>query len=189
MHSTHIILVNLTDAIEAMETDDELRETAVAIAEDETERFYPSVFDSRALLEEGEDDDFPVPVVLSKNDQQIFEDYLLQVDQAQKNYAKGLMDRIKANTGSADLSQFLAKIFLSYDRTISMEEIEKNDWEWDVFNDTAWKVNIIADLMHGVYNIDSQFYDTYRGTALVPFLAQLKKTPNDWALVAFNCHS
>ncbi len=189
MHATHIILVNLSDAYDPEKTNEEMREIAIAIAEEETNCFYGHVYDSRNLLEEGEDDDFPVPVVLSKENWSLFEEYLLAVDKAQKQYAKFLMTRVKANTGTGDLCQLLNDTFLSHDRSITMEEIEKNNWEWDDCADTPWKLNIVADLMHGVYNIDSQFYDTYRGTALVPFLAQLKKTPNDWALVAFDCHS
>ncbi len=103
MYSTHIILVNLADVSTPEMTDEELRKAAIAIAEDETNCFYPSVFDFRSLLAEGEDDDFPVPVVLSKENWQLFEDYLLQVDCAQKQYAKFLMDRVKTNTGTGDL--------------------------------------------------------------------------------------
>ena len=189
MHSTHIILVNLADDYDPEMTNEEMRRVARWKAEEETERFFGSVFDSRHLLEEGEDDDFPVPVVLSKENWSLFEEYLLSVDKAQKQYAKFLMDRVRANTGTSDLCKLLNDIFLSHDRSCPMDIIEKNNWEWDAIADTPWKINIVADLMHGVYNIDSQFYDTYRGTALVPFLAQLKKTPDDWALVAFDYHS
>ena len=66
MHSTHIILVNLHDDIEEVESSNELRKYAIMKAENETDRFFGHVFDSRRLLKEGEDGDFPVPVVLSQ---------------------------------------------------------------------------------------------------------------------------
>ena len=188
MHSTHIILVNLAEDYDPEKSIEEMKEIAYWIANEETERFYGSVFDSRHLLEEGEDDDFPVPIVLSKENWSLFEDYLLSVDKAQKLYAKALMERVRANTGTSDLCKLLNDTFLSHDRSCPMDEIEKNHWEWDECADTPWEINIVADLMHGVYNFDSQFYDTHRGTSLVPFLTQLKKSPDDWALVAFNCH-
>ena len=53
---------------------------------------------------------------------------------------------------------------------------------------TAWALKQIANLIHGDYTFDSEFYDTSRGTALVPFIAQLKENPDEWALVQFDYH-
>ena len=188
MYSTHLVLVNLANAIESNASDEHLRKEALGIAEEETNCFYERVFDHRSLLEEGENEDFPVSVVLSKNDWPLFEDYLLRADKMQKNYARALMSRVIANNESSCLNMLLEDSFLSHDRTANADEIVKNGWEYDEIADTPWKLNIIAELMSGKYNIDSHFYDTYRETALVPFLANLKETPDNWALVAFSCH-
>lgn len=189
MNSTHLVLVNLANAIGSNASDEHLRKEAIGIAEEETNCFYERVFDHRSLLEEGEDEDFPVSVVLSKNDWQLFEDYLLRADKMQKDYARFLMSRITANNENFCFNLLLEDSFLSHDRTANADEIVKNGWEYDEYADTPWKLNTIAQLMSGKYNIDSHFYDPYRETALVPFLANLKETPDNWALVVFSCHS
>lgn len=59
MNSTHLVLVNLANAIGSNASDEHLRKEAIGIAEEETNCFYERVFDNRSLLEEGEDEDFP----------------------------------------------------------------------------------------------------------------------------------
>lgn len=191
MHSTHCILVNIPSAAEHYNntvsemTKAELKEMVIAYAESRTEDFYGWVYDGRELLDEA---DGYQPVIFSNENWSEFEDILLSVDSDQKNYAKEMLEYLKEEAGSTDVSDILSSLLLANDRTASRDSVDPDTWKWDYLNQGAYALKQIAHLIHGDYNFDSEFYDTYRGTALVPFIAQLKETPDDWALVQFDYH-
>ena len=188
MYSTHSILVNTTYAANAVDknlsemTKEEIREMVINYATEETECFYGPVFDSRSL-----DDD--QPVIFADDNWSLFEEILLAVDRDQKNYAKHMLSDLKEEAGSTDVSEILSNLLLANDRTANREDVDSNTWRFDFLNQGAWALKQIANLIHGDYTFDSEFYDTSRDTALVPFIATLKENPSEWALVQFEYHT
>ena len=93
MHATHSILVHVPSAVEedgrtlSDMSKEELTACVVEYAQKMTEPFYGPVFDSQDLLEEGEDEDYPSPVLFSKDNWAAFKDWLIMCDKAQKRYA------------------------------------------------------------------------------------------------------
>ena len=188
MYSNHVILVNTTNAADAAKknlsemTKEEIREMVINYATEETGCFYGPVFDSRSL-------DDNQPVVFADDDWSLFEEILLAVDRDQKNYAKHMLSYLKEEAGSTDVSEILSSLLLANDRTANREDVDSNTWRFDFLNQGAWALKQIANLIHGDYTFDSEFYDTSRGTALVPFIATLKENPSEWALVQFMYHN
>ena len=117
-----------------------------------------------------------------------FEEMLLAIDRDQKNYAKHMLGYLKEEAGSTDVSEILSNILLANDRTANREDVDSNTWRFDFLNQGAWALGQIAKMIHGDYNFDSEFYDTFRGTALIPFIDTLKEKPEEWALVQFDYH-
>ena len=191
MHATHSILVHVPSAVEedgrtlSDMSKEELTACVVEYAQKMTEPFYGPVFDSQDLLEEGEDEDYPSPVLFSKDNWAAFKDWLIMCDKAQKRYAAFLCNKIKEDSGSGDICTLIANDFLSYnsDDDIDFEEICRRS-----FRDVRWEIKTLANLFSGTYCFDSDFYNTYEGNAFVPYLRELKNEPDDWALVAFDCH-
>ena len=187
MHANHAILVNITDAIRNDEkkitemTKEELKERVINYAENYTDCFYGFVFDGRELLEDE-------PVLFASDNWDAFEEMLLDIDRDQKNYAKHMLDYLKEEAGSTDVSEILSNLLLANDRTANREDIDSHTWRFDFLNQGALALRQIANLIHGDYTFDSEFYDTSRGSALVPFIAKLKENPSEWALVQFDYH-
>ena len=188
MFSTHAILVNTTYASDAANknlsemTKEEIKEMVINYATNETECFYGPVFDCRDLVEDQ-------PVVFAADSWSLFEEILLAVDRDQKNYAKHMLNFLKREAGSTDVSEILSNLFLTRDRTADRDSVDPDTWSWDYLNIGAWALRQLAYLIHGEYIFDSEFYDTYRRTALVPFIATLKESPSEWALVQFVYHN
>lgn len=187
MHSIHAILVNITDAIRNDEkkitemTKEELKERVINYAENHIDSFYGFVFDGRELLEDE-------PVLFASDNWDAFEEMLLAIDRDQKNYAKHMLGYLKEEAGSTDVSEILSNLLLANDRTANREDVDSNTWRFDFLNQGAWALGQIAKMIHGDYNFESEFYDTFRGTALVPFIDTLKEKPEEWALVQFDYH-
>ncbi len=198
MHSIHAILVNIPYAADDAEknlsemTKEEIKEMVISYATEETERFYGTVFDSRELLDEEDceedNDECYLPVVLASEDWEGFEKILLDKDRCQKHEASWMLACLKKETGSTDVSAILKNLLLVNDRTANRDNVNPITWDYDSLNQGAWLLREIANLIHGDYTFDSCFYDTSRDTALVPFIAQLKENPADWALVQFDYH-
>ena len=127
MYSNHSILVNTTYAANAADknlsemTKEEIKEMVINYATEETERFYGPVFDSRSL-----DDD--QPVIFADDNWSLFEEILLAVDRDQKNYAKHMLDYLKEEVGSTDVSEILSSLLLANDRTANREDVDSNTW-------------------------------------------------------------
>ena len=187
MHSIHAILVNITDAIRNDEkkitemTKEELKERVINYAENHTDSFYGFAFDGRELLEDE-------PVLFASDNWDAFEEMLLAIDRDQKNYAKHMLGYLKEEAGSTDVSEILSNILLANDRTANREDVDSNTWRFDFLNQGAWALGQIAKMIHGDYAFESEFYDTFRGTALIPFIDTLKEKPEEWALVQFEYH-
>lgn len=79
-------------------------------------------------------------------------------------------------------------LLLANDRAASEDDVDPEAWKWDYLNQGAWALKQIASILHGDYIFESEFYDTDRKTALVPFIEQLKENPDDWALVQYEYH-
>ena len=107
MFSTHAILVNTTYASDAANknlsemTKEEIKEMVINYATNETECFYGPVFDCRDLVEDQ-------PVVFAADSWSLFEEILLAVDRDQKNYAKHMLNFLKREAGSTDVSEMTA---------------------------------------------------------------------------------
>lgn len=185
MFANHSILVNTTYAADAANKDlsemtkEEIKEMVINYATDETECFYGPVFDCRDLIDDQ-------PVVFAADNWPLFEEILLAVDRDQKNYAKHMLNYLKEETDSTDVSEILSKLLLANDRTADRDSVDSDTWRFDFLNQGAWALRQLANLIHGDYTFDSEFYDTSRRTALVPFIATLKENPNEWALVQFD---
>ena len=100
-----------------------------------------------------------------------------------------MLDYLKEEAGSTDVSEILSSLLLANDRTANREDVDSNTWRFDFLNQGAWALKQIANLIHGDYTFDSEFYDTSRDTAFVPFIATLKENPSEWALVQFEYHN
>ena len=127
-------------------------------------------------------------VIFADDNWSLFEEILLAVDRDQKNYAKHMLDYLKEEAGSTDVSEILSNLLLANDRTANREDVDSNTWRFDFLDQGAGALGQIAKMIHGDYNFESEFYDTSRGTALVPFIGKLKEAPNEWALVQFDYH-
>ncbi|MBR0421866.1 MAG: hypothetical protein IJI85_04725 [Clostridia bacterium] len=191
MYALHAILVNIPDVaktenknLETM-TQNEIKEMVIDYATEETECFYGPVFDNRWLLEEVKGYE---PVIFSREDWSYFEEMLLAVDRDQKNEAMRLLDYLKEQTESTELADILDTLLLANDRAASEDDVDPEAWKWDYLNQGAWALKQIASILHGDYIFESEFYDTDRRTALVPFIEQLKENPDDWALVQYEYH-
>ena len=188
MHSTHAILVNTNYAANAAKktlsemTKEEIEEMVINYAENYTDCFYGFVFDGRELMEDD-------PVLFASDNWEAFEEMLLSIDRNQKNNAKHMLSYLKEEAGSTDVSEILSNLLLANDRTANREDVDSNTWRFDFLNQGAWALKQIANLIHGDYTFESEFYDTSRGTALVPFIAKLKENPSEWALVQFDYHN
>ena len=197
MHSTHAILVKIPYAADSAEknlsemTKEEIKEMVINYATNETECFSGWAFDYRTLLdeyyEEDDDEDYR-PVIFADEDWNAFEEVLLSADKMQKGYAKSMLKYLEAQTGTLDLTQILSSLLLANDRTASKDKIDPDTWRWDYLSQGSFALLEIARLIRGKYYFKSGFYDTSRGTALVPFIEQLKEHPEEWVLVRFDYH-
>ena len=196
MHATHSILVHIPSAAESIDKDlselnkEETRKMVVNYATEETECFYGPVFDYRTLLDEyyeDSDEDYR-SVIFAAEDWDAFEEVLLSADRAQKGYAKHMLEYLEEETGTLDLSQILSSLLLANDRTAKQDDVEPRTWKWDFLNQGSFALLEVARLIRGKYYFESGFFDTYRDTALIPFIDQLKDKPEDWALVRFDYH-
>ena len=192
MHATHSILVNVPAAVEesgytlSEMSKDDLIDCVVKYAEEMTDQFFGPVFDSQDLLEDGQDEDYPSPIVFSKDDWKTFADWLQMCENAQKQYASFLCNHIKKVAGTGDIGDLAKRCFLSHacDDDVATDQICERE-----FDPVRWHMKNLFNLVCGTYFFDSGFYDTYHGNAYVPYLSELKETAEDWALVAFDCHS
>ena len=113
---------------------------------------------------------------------------LLSADKMQKGYAKIMLESLEEETGTLDLKQILSSLLLANDRTASKGNVDPDTWRWDYLNQGAFALLEIARLISGNYYCESEFYDTSRETALVPFIEKLKEHPEEWVLVRFDYH-
>ena len=192
MYSTHSILVHVPTAVEedgktlSEMSKEELTACVVKHAEKMTDQFFGPVFDTQDLLEAGQYEDYPSPVLFSKDDWDAFKDWLLMCDNAQKRYAAFLCNKIKEKAGTGDISELISESFLTHKRDAEIDDNLRCE-RW--FSPIRWQMKTLIDLMYGTYCFDSEFYDTNSNSALVPYFSELKETADEWALVAFDCHT
>ena len=187
MYSTHAILVNIPYAADAAGkqlskmTKEEIKEMVINYATEETECFAGPVFDCRSLLDDES-------VLFANENWDAFEEILIAIDRDQKNSAKHLLKYLEDQAGSTDVSTLLNSLLLKNDRTADRDDVDPDTWNWDYLNQGAWALRQVSRLIHGDYIPDSEFYDTSRNTALVPFIGNLKENPDEWALVQYEYH-
>lgn len=164
MHSTHAILVNTTYAANAAEknlsemTKEEIKEMVINYAIEKTECFSGWAFDYRTLLdeyyEEDEGEDYR-SVIFANEDWEAFEEILLSADMMQKRYAKNMMEYLKEEAGTLDLSEILNTLLLVNDRTASQDDVAPDAWKRDFLDQGSWALREIARLIHGDYFFES----------------------------------
>ena len=83
-------------------TKEEIKEIVINYATKETECFSGWAYDERTLLDEyyeDEDEDYR-SVIFASEDWEAFEGILLSADEAQKRYAKYLLEDLEEETGT-----------------------------------------------------------------------------------------
>ena len=107
-------------------------------------------------------------------------------DNTQKRYAAFLCNHIKDIAGTGDIGDLAKRCFLSYYCNDDIDPTQICEREFDT---VRWQLKHLFNLVSGTYFDNSGFYNTYRENAYVPYLNELKESADDWALVAFDCHS
>lgn len=189
MYAIHSILVHVPTAVEedgktlSEMSKEELTACVVKHAEEMTDQFFGPVFDCQDLLEEGQNEDYPHPVLFSKDDWDAFKDWLLMCDNAQKQYAAFLCNHIKEVAGTGDIEDLAKRCFLSYSCNDDIDQKQIFEREFDT---VRYHLKSLFNLVCGTYFFDSGFYNPDGGNAHVPYLSELKERPDEWALVAFD---
>ncbi|MBP5462004.1 MAG: hypothetical protein J6Y20_07775 [Lachnospiraceae bacterium] len=171
MHELHKILVRLNghSPITA-DTREELIESVRAYAEEATESFYGEVFDWRETSTAGRwESEYPVNVIFSKDDFGGFIEELDKCAEYQKNFMQFLLGKICSV--SSDIRELV--------------EIGE-----DLPYLTSYYLHCLAELLYGEYTCNSGFYDTERGSSDITraVVESVTASPDDWALVMFDCH-
>lgn len=179
MHTLNRVLVKIygKDSFLCL-TDEDSREEVIdaarSWAESETEDYYPRVFDWRETETAGSwADEYPENVLLSKENIDRFVAELEYALEHQINEAKYHLNIIcKTSSDIKNLFEF-AFSANSYQRISPL-----------------WNLHQLSELMYGVYNCDSGFYDTHEYGAKITkaTIDKVKESPNDWALVMFDYH-
>lgn len=187
MHYLHKILVYIPDVIVEEETPedempdrDQLLEMIRRHAENETEGFYPTVFDWRETETAGRwEDEYPVNVLLARDDPDRFTAELKQAVDWRDAEIKHCLDQLKSTVGT-DLEKIAEGLRMGKGRE-----------EKDGFNYlTDFYLHSLSAHLHGEYRCDSYFYDTHEYTAdLCPAaIERVREDPQKWALVLFDQH-
>ena len=183
MHVLHRVLVNLyecmslinlppykgEDYIKASAWRKNAIESAKSRAEVLTEDFINDVFDWRETETAGRwTCDYPENVILSSENLEKFVTELKRALEIQQSEIDHCLAEIKRK----DICELV-------------EAERRNTHGMESFY-----LLQLAELLYGKYTIDSGFYDTARYSAKITeeTIEEVKKSPNDWALVFFDYH-
>lgn len=182
MHYLHKILVYIPDAVsdETVFDQESLLEAIRRHAENETEGFYPNVFDWRETETAGRwEDEYPVNVLLARDDIERFTAEMKQAIDCRNAEIKHCLDQLK-NTVGTDLEKIAKGL-----------QMGKAREQKDGFNYlTDFYLHSLSAHLHGEYRCDSCFYDTHEYTAdLCPaVIERVREDAQKWALVMFDQH-
>jgi len=173
MHILHKILVKINDKYipEPSEDRDEFLDDIRRRAEELTDDYYEQAFDWRETETAGRwEDEYPVNVILSKDDIDRFIEELNGCIASQRREIDYHLENI-CKTSS------------------DIRELVKIDKE-NPGTTPNWDLRCLSELMYGVYNCDSAFFNTEEYSAKITryTIDEVKRTPDKWALVMFDCH-
>lgn len=168
MHALHRILVKLEDKDETI---DEIR----SFAKSETEDYY-NAYDWRETDTAGRwESEYPCNVILGRDEPDKIIEELITVRKEQENVLHHHIVCLK-----------------KYCPSTNIEDIIKNSPRSN-FGEGGWisyHLKSIADHLVGVYDFDSAFFNTEDSDSIVSddLVEEIKKKPEDWAIVLFDCH-
>ncbi len=180
MHILHKILVHLPSdvpLVEEQSREDYLKRIR-RYAEEETDEFFGTVFDGRETDSAGGwSKEYPENVLLgSENGKRL----LRELQKAQEDQAREI--RLYMEQVIEDFGNRLALV---------VSEIQKGFTACPAkASQAAFSLKRMAKLLDGEYFYDSCFYNTVEGNAKITdfTIAEVRRKPEDWALVFFDYH-
>ena len=170
MHILHRVLVNLRNVddnpIFREDMIDEIRDYAKMVTED----YCPHVYDWRETKTAGRwSDEYPENVILSREGHEKFFDELKRALKIQHSEIDFYLKRVCE---------------VSNDIKVFAEKYKKGEDSPD------YNLKFLSELLSGTYTSDSGFYNTesYDAKITPQLIEEVKKTPDDWALVFFDYH-
>lgn len=168
MHALHRILVKLEDKDETI---DEIR----SVAKSETEDYY-NAYDWRETDTAGRwESEYPCNVILGRDEPDKIIDELLVVRDQQENILRHHVESLK-----------------KYCPSMNIEDIIKNSPR-SSFGEgglISYHLKCISGLLVGAYDFDSAFFNTEECDSIIndELINGIRKKPEDWAIVLFDCH-
>ena len=168
MHALHRILVKLEDKDETI---DEIR----SVAKSETEDYYIA-YDWRETDTAGRwESEYPCNVILGRDEPDKIIDELLVVRDQQENILRHHVESLK-----------------KYCPSMNIEDIIKNSPR-SSFGEgglISYHLKCISGLLVGAYDFDSAFFNTEECDSIIndELINEIRKKPEDWAVVLFDCH-
>lgn len=168
MHALHRILVKLEDK---NETIDEIR----SFAKNETEDYY-NAYDWRETDTAGRwESEYPCNVILGRDEPDKIIDELLVVRDQQENILRHHVESLK-----------------KYCPSMNIEDIIKNSPR-SSFGEgglISYHLKCISGLLVGAYDFGSAFFNTEECDSIIndELINEIRKKPEDWAVVLFDCH-
>ena len=172
MHILHKILVRINGYSPIIAKDREALINMVRHrAEEMTEEYYGQAFDCRETDTAGRwSGVYPVNVLLSSDNINIFVEELKDCLEFRISEMQYHLDNI------CKVSSDIKTLF----------DIERRSPR----SVPSWDLRCLSELMCGIYNFDSGFYNTEEYTAKITerTIETVKSSPDDWALVMFDYH-
>lgn len=168
MHALHRILVKLEDKDETIE---EIR----SVAKSETEDYY-NAYDWRETDTAGRwESEYPCNVILGRDEPDKIIDELLVVRDQQENILRHHVESLK-----------------KYCPSMNIEDIIKNSPR-SSFGEgglISYHLKCISGLLVGAYDFYSAFFNTEECDSIIndELINEIRKKPEDWAVVLFDCH-
>ena len=176
MHALHKILVRIdgdgiheTDGMSREEIMDNARDSAASATED-----FTQVYDWRETETAGRwENAYPRNVIFSADDIDSFINEIMDCKKEQDAEIEVCAKRIRESIGCMDLNQIIDR---------NMDEVRNHS--------LLFELKLIAELLAGDYVFDSMFFDADFYTAKITkgTIDKVRKNPDDWALVMFDCH-
>ena len=168
MHALHRILVKLEDKDETIE---EIR----SVAKSETEDYY-NAYDWRETDTAGRwESEYPCNVILGRDEPDKIIDELLVVRDQQENILRHHVESLK-----------------KYCPSMNIEDIIKNSPRLSFGEGglISYHLKCISSLLVGAYDFDSAFFNTEECDSIIndELINEIRKKPEDWAVVLFDCH-
>ena len=168
MHALHRILVKLEDKDETI---DEIR----SVAKSETEDYY-NAYDWRETDTAGRwEGEYPCNVILGRDEPDKIIEELITVKKEQENVLRHHVESLK-----------------KYCPSMNIEDIIKNSPR-SSFGEgglISYHLKCISSLLVGAYDFDSAFFNTEECDSIIndELINEIRKKPEDWAVVLFDCH-